>query len=105
MATARVDLESSLTRHRRKVDTEYFDLSLREIVRMVEEEEIRIAPEYQRQFRWNDETQSALIESFLLGLPIPSISCSSLQTDGTPRLAPHLAASEVPRPLSSPATS
>lgn len=73
MATDRVDLETALTKHRRKVDTEYFDLSLREIIRMVEEEEIRIAPEYQRQFRWNDETQSALIESFLLGLPIPSI--------------------------------
>lgn len=73
MTQARVDLEADLARHRRTVDTEYFDLSLREIVRMVDEEEIRIAPEYQRQFRWNDDTQSALIESFLLGLPIPSI--------------------------------
>jgi hypothetical protein len=73
MAQARVDLEDDLRKHRRTVDTEYFDLSLREIIRMVEEEEIRIAPEYQRQFRWNEDTQSALIESFLLGLPIPSI--------------------------------
>ncbi|WP_328732200.1 DUF262 domain-containing protein [Streptomyces caniferus] len=66
-------LLADLDRHRRSVDTDYFDLSLRELVRMVTEEEIKIAPAYQRQFRWNDETQSALIESFLLGLPVPAI--------------------------------
>ena len=82
MPNTRVDLEADLSRHRRTVDTEYFDLSLREIIRMVEEEEIRIAPEYQRQFRWGDETQSALIESFLLGLPIPSIFVAT-NTDAT----------------------
>ncbi len=64
---------ADLDRHRRSVDTDYFDLSLRELVRMVVEEEIKIAPAYQRQFRWDDETQSALIESFLLGLPVPAI--------------------------------
>ena len=73
------ELEEDLRAHRRTVDTEYFDLSLREIVRMVEEEEIRIAPEYQRQFRWKEETRSALIESFLLGLPVPSIFVATNQ--------------------------
>ncbi|MEV0956698.1 DUF262 domain-containing protein [Streptomyces sp. NPDC049951] len=66
-------LLDELDRHRRSVDTDYFDLSLRELVRMVSEQEIKIAPAYQRQFRWDDETQSALIESFLLGLPVPAI--------------------------------
>lgn len=66
-------LLAELDRHRRSVDTDYFDLSLRELVRMVAEEEIKIAPAYQRQFRWDDETQSSLIESFLLGLPVPAI--------------------------------
>ncbi|MFF5299070.1 DUF262 domain-containing protein [Streptomyces sp. NPDC013161] len=66
-------LLAELDRHRRSVDTDYFDLSLRELVRMVSEQEIKIAPAYQRQFRWDDETQSALIESFLLGLPVPAI--------------------------------
>lgn len=66
-------LMAELNEHRRSVDTDYFDLSLRELVRMVDEEEIKIAPAYQRQFRWDDETQSALIESFLLGLPVPAI--------------------------------
>jgi hypothetical protein len=66
-------LQAELDRHRRSVDTDYFDLSLREIMRMIQEREIQIAPEYQRQFRWSDDTQSALIESFLLGFPIPAI--------------------------------
>ncbi|MFE1584164.1 DUF262 domain-containing protein [Streptomyces sp. NPDC058737] len=66
-------LQDELDHHRRTVDTDYFDLSLRELVRMVVEQEIKIAPAYQRQFRWEDETQSALIESFLLGLPVPAL--------------------------------
>lgn len=75
-------LLEDLNTHRRTVDTDYFDLSLRELARMVEQEEIRIAPEFQRQFRWNSETQSALIESFLLGLPIPAIFVAT-NIDGT----------------------
>ncbi len=49
---------------------------------MAEEGEIRIAPEFQRQFRWNDDLQSALIESFLLGLPVPPIFVAT-NLDGT----------------------
>ncbi|MEU6745964.1 DUF262 domain-containing protein [Spirillospora sp. NPDC046719] len=75
-------LIAELDQHRRAVDTDYFDLSLRELIRMVEEGEIRIAPAYQRQFRWSNETQSALIESFLLGLPVPAIFVAT-NRDGT----------------------
>lgn len=73
MAEDDARLIAELDAHRRAVDTDYFDLSLRELARMVDENEIRIAPAYQRQFRWTMETQSALIESFLLGLPVPAI--------------------------------
>ncbi|KUN07173.1 hypothetical protein AQI95_11545 [Streptomyces yokosukanensis] len=77
-----VELQAELDTHRQAVDTEYFDLSIREIVRMVEEEEIRVAPAYQRKFRWPNEVQSALIESLLLGLPIPAIFVAT-NKDGT----------------------
>lgn len=40
---------------------------------MVLEGMVDIAPEYQRHFVWNDERQSALIESLFLGIPIPSL--------------------------------
>lgn len=73
MTVAPQNLQAELDKHRHAVDTDYFDLSVRELVRMVEEREIRIAPEYQRKFRWSDQNQSALIESFLLGLPIPAV--------------------------------
>lgn len=73
MTTNDVDLQAELDTHRQAVDTDYFDLSIREIVRMVEDEEIQVAPAYQRQFRWKEDVQSALIESLLLGLPIPAI--------------------------------
>lgn len=75
-------LQDELDRQRRSVDAEYFDLSIREIVRMVEEEEIRVAPAYQRKFRWPEGVQSALIESLLLGLPIPAIFVAT-NKDGT----------------------
>jgi len=49
---------------------------------MVEGAEIRVAPAYQRQFRWNESVQSALVESLLLGLPIPAIFVAT-NKDGT----------------------
>ncbi|MFF7158648.1 DUF262 domain-containing protein [Streptomyces sp. NPDC008139] len=82
MANDVVDLQAELDKHRRAVDTDYFDLSIREIVRMVESDEIQVAPSYQRQFRWKEPVQSALIESLLLGLPIPAIFVAT-NRDGT----------------------
>lgn len=82
VAEAVLDLQSELEAHRKAVDTEYFDLSIREIVRMVETSEIVVAPAYQRQFQWKSDVQSALIESLLLGLPIPALFVAT-NRDGT----------------------
>ncbi|PWW65468.1 uncharacterized protein DUF262 [Actinokineospora spheciospongiae] len=49
---------------------------------MVQEAEINVNPRYQRQFRWNTSVQSTLIESLLLGLPIPAIFVAT-NKDGT----------------------
>ena len=49
---------------------------------MVREDLINIAPEYQRQFRWDTDRQSALIESLFLGIPVPSIFMAT-NLDGT----------------------
>jgi hypothetical protein len=40
------------------------------------------APTYQRKFRWNEETESRLIESLFLGLPVPSLFVAT-NPDGT----------------------
>lgn len=66
-------LEGQLTVERRKVDVANHNFSVRELVRMMTDEELNVAPEYQRKFRWTEEGQSLFIESVFLGLPIPPI--------------------------------
>lgn len=55
------------------VRTDAYQMSIGEIVSMYENNEIVIAPEFQRLFRWDISQKSKLIESILLGIPIPSI--------------------------------
>lgn len=49
------------------------DLSLETIAAMVDKGSIDVAPEFQRRERWKPEQQSALIESFLLNVPVPPV--------------------------------
>ena len=49
------------------------DLSLGTVANMVERGAIDTKPSYQRRERWTKEKQSALIESFLLNIPVPPI--------------------------------
>jgi uncharacterized protein with ParB-like and HNH nuclease domain len=67
------DYVNQLDRETRKVDFDSFDISVKELVSMSDEGIVDIAPEYQRQFRWPHENQSRLIESVLLGIPVPSL--------------------------------
>lgn len=67
------DYVNQLDKETRKVDFDSFDISVKELVSMADEGIIDIAPEYQRQFRWPNENQSRLIESVLLGIPVPSL--------------------------------
>lgn len=57
----------------RLVRTDAYQMSVGEIVNMYENQEIIIDPEFQRLFRWNIGQKSKLIESLLLGIPLPSI--------------------------------
>ncbi|GBE13740.1 hypothetical protein BMS3Abin13_02054 [bacterium BMS3Abin13] len=67
------DYVNQLERETRKVDFDSFDISVKELVSMSEEDIIDVAPEYQRQFRWPESNQSRLIESVFLGIPVPSL--------------------------------
>lgn len=53
--------------------TDAYQMSIGEIVNMYSEKEITIDPEFQRLFRWDIGQKSKLIESLLLGIPLPSI--------------------------------
>lgn len=67
------ELNRELDAQRKKVDSDNFDVTVRELVRMVSDDELDRAPEYQRQFRWKEEQESKLVESIFLGLPVPTI--------------------------------
>jgi hypothetical protein len=66
-------LQQQLDEQRRRVDVDNFDVTVRELVRMAAEGELDRAPAYQRKFRWTETDESKLIESLLLGLPVPSV--------------------------------
>lgn len=68
-----IDLQTALDSHRQKIDVENFDLTIREIISMVRSGEIKRSPSYQRKFRWKLADESRLIESLLLGLPVPNV--------------------------------
>lgn len=49
------------------------DLPLGTLAEMVENGSIDLEPSFQRRERWHVEKQSALIESFILNVPVPPI--------------------------------
>lgn len=53
--------------------TQQSDFSLSAVVDMIEYNSIDVDPHYQRRDRWKPEKQSALIESFLMNVPVPPI--------------------------------
>lgn len=66
-------LQAQLDGERRLVSFDNYDLSVRELMAMFSEGNLYIPPEYQRQFIWDDDRQSMLVESIFLGIPIPNI--------------------------------
>lgn len=67
------ELEAQLGDERRKVDVASHNFSVRELVRMMSDEELNIAPTYQRKFRWVPDNESLFVESVFLGLPVPPV--------------------------------
>jgi hypothetical protein len=70
---ARLSLTEQLSDQRRNVAFDSYDITVRQLISMVQGGEIRVAPEYQRHFVWDETRQSQLIESVLLGILVPSL--------------------------------
>ena len=66
-------LTDEIIKAQRSVKTDAYQMSIGEIVNMYANGEIIIDPEFQRLFRWKIGQKSKLIESILLGIPLPSI--------------------------------
>ncbi|MFC8803082.1 DUF262 domain-containing protein [Streptomyces anthocyanicus] len=66
-------LEEQISGYRRQIATDSYPMSIGELSNLYRDGEIDIHPEFQRIFRWEESQKSRLIESILLGIPLPSV--------------------------------
>lgn len=90
-------LEEQITEKRKSVDFDTREFTIEFLVKKyldnieIDENDIFV-PDYQREFVWDDERQSKLIESIVLGLPIPIIFLAEVENgrieivDGSQRI-------------------
>jgi hypothetical protein len=68
-----IGLQQEIDKTRAEIRTDGYPISIGEWVSIYEKGELDIHPEFQRFFRWSLRQKSRLIESLLLGIPIPQI--------------------------------
>jgi Protein of unknown function DUF262 len=76
-----VSLQDEIDSRRKEIKTESYSMSLGELSNLYVEGDLDIHPEFQRFYRWSEEQRSRLIESLLLGIPIPSIFVYQRRSD------------------------
>ena len=72
-----LSLEEQIEKEVKKITPDSYPVSIGEVVNMYKVWDIKIAPDFQRLFRWNKEQKSRLIESIFLWLPLPSFFVST----------------------------
>ena len=86
-------LDQEIQDRRAEIRSDGYPMSIGELINLYQDGELDIHPEFQRFYRWSDEQKSRLIESILLGIPIPSIFVSQREdgvwdvVDGLQRLS------------------
>jgi hypothetical protein len=75
-------LESEVKAGRLEISADTISMSISELTNLYHEGVLIIRPEFQRLYRWNQEQKSRLIESVLLGIPLPSLFVSQ-SAEGT----------------------
>jgi hypothetical protein len=76
MATKNQQLEVEVESARRTIASDGYPMSIGELTSLYRDGELIIRPEFQRLFRWSPTQKSRLVESILLGIPLPSIFVS-----------------------------
>ncbi|MGD1939779.1 MAG: DUF262 domain-containing protein [Leptolyngbyaceae cyanobacterium] len=88
-----MSLIDEVNEKRREIRTDDYAMSISEWASLYENKEIDIHPEFQRFYRWDIAQKTNLIESILLGIPIPPIFVSQRKdgiwdvVDGLQRLS------------------
>jgi uncharacterized protein with ParB-like and HNH nuclease domain len=70
------NLQAEIDKKRQEIRPDSYSMSIGEWISLYQQGEVEIHPEFQRFFRWNDYQKTRLIESIILGLPIPPIFVS-----------------------------
>lgn len=71
-----MELEQAIAKKAKEISTDSYGMSVGELLSLYRDNELNLHPEFQRFFRWSDQQKSRLIESFLLGIPVPPIFVS-----------------------------
>jgi hypothetical protein len=69
-------IEDQISEAAKQIATDRYSMSIGELLSLYKDGEIDVHPDFQRFFRWTDFQKSRLIESLLLGLPIPPVFVS-----------------------------
>ena len=69
-------LKDEIIEKRREMVVDSYPMSIGEMVNLYRDGELNVHPEFQRFFRWDEKQKTKLIESILLGIPIPPIFVS-----------------------------
>jgi len=86
-------LQEEIDDKRREIKPDGYSMSIGEWISLYDDGEIEIHPEFQRFFRWSNYQKTSLIESILLGIPIPPVFVSQREdgvwdvVDGLQRLS------------------
>jgi Protein of unknown function DUF262 len=73
-------LEAEIAGGRLEIAADSISMSISELTNLYREGVLEIRPEFQRLFRWTLEQKSRLVESVLLGIPLPSLFVSQSET-------------------------
>jgi len=71
-----LELEKEIDLGRREISSDGYSMSLGELTNLYRDGELIIRPAFQRLYRWDNDQKSKLVESVLLGIPLPSIFVS-----------------------------
>lgn len=86
-------LESEIAAARQAIASDGYPMSIGELTNLYRDRELIIRPEFQRFFRWTALQKSRLIESLILGIPLPSVFVAQSESgiwevvDGLQRLS------------------
>ena len=68
-----MSLAEEIAAKAKEIHSDGYSMSLGELANLYRDGELQLHPEFQRQFRWTEKQKSNLIESVMLGIPLPPI--------------------------------